>query len=463
MNLLMRSRFIQVLAFSTLLVSITFFKSYSQEDKLRPLRWDQVIQLWQEESANRLPRNRTRQLVNERGVDFILDSRRETELRGRSFSSDFINDIRRQVKTAMLTIKCEPVDCAVQINGESAGATLRSEWNRSVLAGPLTIEVSAPNVQSLTDKVEIVPGLNITRSFRMKPLQGGLVVDCAPTDCFLLIGGVSVGTVPQRRWEMKALESGEYDVEVRAEGYKAGEGRFRVTAPETSFATLRMEVDNWYRLTARQLFDRMNQAIGDDLLIKAAVTSKSSGRMTLAGDPPGIGNWKAKLVEITMPGKQRWDLQIAGRSWTVAVDGTSVKSKGDKRYSGTEFGQELENSIRLFSSLRLPSILTAIKSGFLMRKEGNEINPRLVVESNLDRYTFSLHETYIPQKLLHEHLAAPRSREEMEFGENRRVQPGLRLPHVMILRYPERPGHAQTLEFDRIDLTIVLKESSFKP
>src|SRR6187399_576184 len=241
MNLLMRSRFIQVLAFSTLLVTITFFKSYSQEDKLRPLRWDQVIQLWQEESANRLPRNRTRQLVNERGVDFILDSRRETELRGRNFSSDFINDIRRQVKTAMLTIKCEPVDCAVQINGESAGATLRSEWNRSVLAGPLTIEVSAPNVQSLTDKVEIVPGLNITRSFRMKPLQGGLVVDCAPTDCFLLIGGVSVGTVPQRRWEMKALESGEYDVEVRAEGYKAGEVRFRVTGPESSVATLRME------------------------------------------------------------------------------------------------------------------------------------------------------------------------------------------------------------------------------
>jgi hypothetical protein len=459
----MRARFIRALTLFLLLMFSAGSESFSQENALRPLRWDQVIQLWQEESANRLPKNRTRELVNERGVDFMLDPQREMELSRRNFSIDFINDIRRQIKTATLTIKCEPVDCSVRINGESAGTTLGFELSRSVFAGPLTIDVSAPNLQSLTDTVEFTPGRNITRSFLMKPLQGGLVVDCVPTDCLLRINGISTGTLAQRRWELKGLVSGEYDVEVRAEGYKSAKGRFRVNAPDTSFAALRMDVDEWSGVTALHLFERMVQAIGNELLLKAATISKSSGRMTLEGDPSGIGNWKAQLIEITMPGKQRWDLQIAGRSWTVAVDGTTVKSKGDKRYAGTAFGQELEKSIRQFSSLRLPSILPVIKSGFLLSKEGNEIQPRLVAESDMDRYTFTLSEAYIPLRLLHEHLSVPRSREEMEFGRYRRTQSGLKLPHVMILRYPDRPKLEQMLEFDNIDPTIVLKESNFKP
>jgi hypothetical protein len=259
------------------------------------------------------------------------------------------------------------------------------------------------------------------------------------------------------------LLSGEYEIEVRAEGYKSGKGKFRVTAPETSAVVLRMEVDRWARLTASQLFDRMIQAIGNELLIKGAGTSKSTGQLTLKGDPPGIGNWKAQLIETTMPGKQRWDLKIAGNTWSVAVDGMNAKSKGDRRYSGTEFGQELERSIRLFSSLRLPSILPAIRSGFRLTREGSEIGPILVAESSTDRYTFRLNDTYFPQKLLHDHLTIPRSREEMEYGEYREVQSGIKLPHVMILRYPDRPMHEQTLEFDRIDVTAVVKESTFKP
>jgi hypothetical protein len=141
----------------------------------------------------------------------------------------------------------------------------------------------------------------------------------------------------------------------------------------------------------------------------------------------------------------------------------NVKSKGDKRFSGSAFGQELERGIRLFSSLRLPSILPAIKSGYRLIKQGNESGPILVAESPVDRYTFSLSETYIPQKLLHEHLIVPRSREEMEFGKYSLIQSGLKLPHIMILRYPDRPRQEQIIEFDRIDTTSVVKESTFKP
>jgi hypothetical protein len=452
-----------VLTLFVLLIPSAIVESYSQDKTLRALSWDQVIQLWQAESTNRLPKNRTRQLVDERGVDFILDSPRELELRGLNFSADFIADIRKQIKTAILTIQCEPVDCAVRINGESAGSTLGSELSRSVIAGPLSIEVSAPSLQSLKDIVEISPGLNITRHFRLEPLKGGVVVTCEPEDCSLLINGVPRGEIAHRRWELNGLLSGEYEVEVRAEGFKSGKGKFRVTAPENSSVAFRMVVDEWARLTAQQLFDRMIQAIGNELLIKAAGTSKSSGRTTMAGDSSGIGNWEAELIETTMPGKLRWDLMIAGSNWTVAADGMNVKSKGDKRFSGSAFGQELERGIRLFSSLRLPSILPAIKSGYRLIKQGNESGPILVAESPVDRYTFSLSETCIPQKLLHEHLIVPRSREEMEFGKYSLIQSGLKLPHIMILRYPDRPRQEQIIEFDRIDTTSVVKESTFKP
>jgi hypothetical protein len=313
------------------------------------------------------------------------------------------------------------------------------------------------------DKVDIAPGLNITRYFRLQPLKGGLMVTCEPEDCSLLINGESRGAIAHRSWELNGLLSGEYEIEVRAEGFKSGSGKFRVTAPDTSSVTLRMAVDEWARLTAPQLFDRMIHAIGNELLIKGAGTSRSTGRMILAGDPPGIGNWNSGFIETTMAVKQRWDLTIAAGNWAVAFDGTNVRSKGNKRFSGTPFDQELEKSIRLFSSLRLPSILPAIQSGYRMIKQGNESGPILVAESPMDRYTFSLSATYIPQKLLHEHLIVPRSREEMEFGKYRLIQSGLKLPHIMILRYPDRPRHEQTLEFDRIDTTTVVKESTFKP
>ena len=174
------------------------------------------------------------------------------------------------------------------------------------------------------------------------------------------------------------------------------------------------------------------------------------GRMTMTGDPP-IGNWNAGFIETTMPGKQRWDLTIAASSWTVAFDGTNVRSKGDKRLSGTAFGQELEKSIRLFSSLRLPSILPAIQSGYRMIKQGNETGPILVAESPMDRFTFNLSETYTPEKVLHEHLIVPSSREDGL--ESTACSERSQAATHRILRYPDRPARADSRI--RMDTTVV--------
>ncbi len=51
----------------------------------------------------------------------------------------------------------------------------------------------------------------------------------------------------------------------------------------------------------------------------------------------------------------------------------------------------------------------------------------------------------------------------MEFGQIKPVGQDLSLPHVVILRYPDRPKHEHVLEYDKIDLSAQFKDSTFKP
>ena len=87
----------------------------------------------------------------------------------------------------------------------------------------------------------------------------------------------------------------------------------------------------------------------------------------------------------------------------------------------------------------------------------------MLAESPDDRYTFHLNKDFSPLKLLHEHLTVPRSREEIEFGQYKPIGQNLVLPHVMILRYPDRAKHEQIFEYDTMDLGAQIKDSVFKP
>jgi hypothetical protein len=437
--------------------------SYSQNGGTSPLNWSQILQLWQEESSNRLPKNRTRQLVEEHGVDFALDAALEQELRRRNFSEDLIKVIRSQVNIAVLTIQCEPVDCTVAINKVNGGESPTRTLTKSVTAGDLEIEVRAPGRETMSDRITVTPGQYVTRRFQLEPLKGSLIVNCEPAECVLLLNGVPRGTISRRTWEVNALVSDSYAVEVRADGYKTKSVNARVTAPGVTSINLELDVDLWARLTAPELRDRMVASIGNALALKGASVSRNSGRMTIKGYSSNPGSWNAQVVESVASNKQRWDFKMAGKSWSVIFDGLKAVSKGDKKFPETPYGQELEEGIQQFSKLRLPAILPAIQNGFSFRKGGTESASILIAESSTDRYTFRLNESYLPQTLLHEQLAVPQSREEMEYGDYRQIHAGLRMPHTMILRYPDRPNQEQILEFDKMDLDARLKESIFKP
>jgi hypothetical protein len=442
---------------------ISYSQTSSQTSGSRPLSSDQVLQLWQEESANRLPKNRTRQLVDERGVDFVIDATLEQEMRRRNIGADVINLIRSRVNISVLTVECEPVDCTVSINKVSGGESPARTLTKSVTAGTLDIEVRAPERKTMSDRITIEPGQYVTRRFHLEPLTGSLMVNCEPADCELLVNGISRGATAMRSWEVNALTTATYAVEVRAEGYKPARVTAHVTAPDITSINLKMDVDAWAQLNPPQLLDRMVASLGSSMQLNGALVSRNTGRMMLKDNSQDLGNWNAQVVESAAAGKQRWDLKIAGKNWNVVFDGIKTGSKGDKKFSGTAFGQELEVSIRLFSKLRLPSILSAIQNGFNFRKDGTESAPILIAESATDRYRFRMNDAFIPQSLLHEHLVVPRSAEEMEYGDYRQIQTDIRLPHSMVLRYPDRPNLEQIFEFDEIDLEVAFRDSVFKP
>ena len=430
----------------------------------RPLSWEQVLEYWRAESAEILRKNITRERVTQLGVAFVLDDAREKELQRLKMAADLINEIRKQNRTATLIVECEP-DCSVAIDKQPAGNTPAKQWTRSVLAGPVNIEVSAPPAYApKMETLTIAPGEVARRVYKLDLVKGFLNLQCEP-DCSALVTGPNgyekkISTT-NTRGHLNELPDGQYTVRVEADGFKPASTRFAVKAPNGVTVNFKLVADEWAGKPATEVLDLITKAVGDPRLVLYAVTSKNDGRMRLTGDPSSIGNWTAEIEESAVPDKLRWNLKLSGGDWTVAFDGTTARSKGNKRFAGTEFSRELEQSIRKLVNLRLPSALIRVRSGFELQKSFSDDASVLIASSAEDRYTFYVDENFLPKKLLHERLIAPRSQEAVEFEQYREVQAGLRLPYVMILRYPDRPKHEQVFEFETIDPGLALKDQYF--
>jgi hypothetical protein len=256
---------------------------------------------------------------------------------------------------------------------------------------------------------------------------------------------------------------GEYEVEAKAPPDYFPQTQ-TVWIPNSDVRNLTIELveDPWGSKTPLQVFDAIVGSLGGKESLNAVNDTRNTARMNLTGDPASIGNWKEiQVSELAAPNRLRWDLAIAGNKWRVVFDGTKTGSNGDKKkYGGTPFAQELESSIRVFSMMRLPFVLSQILGKFDVKKGPNLV---LIADSRDDRYTFFLNEDYSPLKLLHEHLTAPMSREEVEFGQYKSIGQDLKLPYVMILRYPERPRHEQVFQYEKIEPNVQMKEEYFRP
>jgi hypothetical protein len=260
---------------------------------------------------------------------------------------------------------------------------------------------------------------------------------------------------------VEELPDGEFTINVEADGFRPASSSFVVRAPNTANATFKLAPDEWAGKSAVDVVELMTSKVGPLDLVHYSITAKSDGQTSITGDPASIGNWTAELSESSVANKLRWEMRITGRRWTVAFDGTTARSDGDRRFGGTELARELEQGIKLVTSLRLPAALMKIRSGFELRKGRVNNAPVLVASSQSERYTFHVDENFVPRKLLYERLTSPRTQAEAEYAQYREVMPGLQLPHTMIFRYPDRPKHEQVFEFKKVDPGLALRDSYF--
>jgi hypothetical protein len=429
----------------------------------RPLTWEQVLTYWKAESSETLRRNITRERVTQNGVAFVLDEAREKELLRMKMGTDLINEIKKQNRVGTLVIECEPA-CSVAVNNETGSRSPARQLTTPVIAGSVTLAVTAPDFKPRNETLKIGAGETVRRSFKLDPVMGSLELECEP-DCTASISGPGgyrkTVSTSKGRGLLEELPDGEYSLQVEADGFRPSESKVVIRSPNTANAHFKLAADEWAGKSAVDVVELMTEKVGPHNLVSYAITSKSDGQMTLKGDPASIGNWTAELVEAAVPTKLRWEFKITSRKWTVAFDGTTARSNGDKRFAGTEFAMELEQGIRYVTDLRLPAVLIKIRSGFDLKKGRAEGSPVIVATSDLDRYTFFVDQDFVPRRILHERVKAPTRRVEAEFGQYKEVMPGLRLPHVMILRYPERPKYEQVFEYKKVDPGLKLTDSYF--
>jgi hypothetical protein len=436
--------------------------SAPQSDAKRPLDCERVRRLSQLVKTQTIEKKDLLSQIKDLGVDFEMNSACGSSLRN-EVDFDVIQEIQNNLRAATVVVQCEPVECAVTVNGEAAGTTVASRLTKSqVIPGSVTVEVKADNHEPQSKVVTVGTGERPTVRFALVPERGSLAISCQPDDCAIsVIGQTGVVRAVKAR-EGKAsvpeLATGGYDVEVTGECYRPQTQKAWVTAPNAGKLDVKLVEDKWCRMTPLEVFDRILDSLGGKNILAAGASSKNTGKMRLSGDPPSIGNWPSiQLVEFVGTENLRWDMTIAGTKWSVLSVGPKISSKGDrKKYSGTEFGQELEHSIQLFSTMRLPAILSTARAKFDIKK-GTELI--MIAELPDDRYTFHLKEDFFPFKVVHEHLVAPQSVVEMEFAQNKPIGQDLKLPHVLILRYPDRPKHQHVIEYDKIDLSASTKDA----
>jgi hypothetical protein len=443
------------------------------QDVDRPLTCDQVKQFWTNENSAAFAKGTTRARLEKAGIEFELDSACVSELRKAPYSipGDLMRGIR--VMVSSITIQCQPVECEVTLNNEIVGQTIANVMTKSpIKPGPVSIKVNgAPGYGIQTADVTVSPGEHLKVSPFTLPLRTGeLAITCKPAPvCGIRVKGKNngyekSGDTAQQKFNAAGLALGEYEVEARSlPDYFSKTQIVWVSTPTLHTLDVELVEDPWGSKTPLQVWDAIVGALGGKEILNDAKLSRNTARVQMKGDPVSIGNYPAiQVVETLAPNRLRWDMTIAASKWSVIFDGTKAASNGDRKFRGSEFAQELEHSIRLFSDMRLPFVLSLIREKFDIKKGPNLIMVAESKDTADERYTFYLNADFSPAKVLHEHLTAPRSQEEVEFAQYKPINQDFKLPHVVILRYLDRPKHEQVFQYDKIDITAPVKEEQFK-
>ena len=126
---------------------------------------------------------------------------------------------------ARVSIFVEPLEAAVQLNGESIEPSRLAGLQLPV--GQYNLRIAAAGYETKQERLGLRPGDNgvrryaLTKSGQPAPATGGLSVDSQPRGASVILSGARVGDTP---YQIKNLAPGRYPVSVSLEGYETYSG-----------------------------------------------------------------------------------------------------------------------------------------------------------------------------------------------------------------------------------------------
>jgi hypothetical protein len=433
---------------------------------MRPFTYEDV-----KEAVRTLGKNDTLELIGKFGVDFELNEEMAKQLKELGASEAILNLVRTSFRPRLssLEIQCN-TPCEAFIDSRRVGGTPeKSLVQPGLKPGKYLLVVQAPGFENETREIALKAGESSIQQFQLKNLAerfGTLDLTCGPRECDVSLNGLSRGTTEQNRLIIKDLAPGSYELESRSTGYRSKVQKILVSAAKSTVIEMSLEAEPpaapAKSLTADEVMVSVLKALGTDSAQQQGGKFKSTGEMALTSSK--IPLTTAHFVEyLWVPGKIRWDLQVAGIKWTVIENEQETFSYGDTKLRGSEFAGELEHNIGAFLNFHLSTILSSFRGSGIRANPGPPGSGLLMLvrESADDRDTLTVDSKYCPMRLFHEVLSGLQLKTEFLYGryQSRGSQ---QLPFLLTIRYPDQAGYGHEIKYTSIEADPSIKEGLFK-
>ncbi|MFQ5686313.1 MAG: PEGA domain-containing protein, partial [Candidatus Scalindua sp.] len=119
-----------------------------------------------------------------------------------------------QMKTGSISIKSEPANAKIFLNGKEIGTT--PDVIRSTVSGSHEVELKLDGYEVWSKRVNIEEDKEKTLSAVLRIKAGSLMIESEPTNAKIFLDGEEIGTTPNI---IKSIAPDTYEVEVRRDGY----------------------------------------------------------------------------------------------------------------------------------------------------------------------------------------------------------------------------------------------------
>jgi hypothetical protein len=441
---------------------------YQNAPAVKPFTYEDTV-----EAVRTLGKSDILELIGKFGVDYELNGEKSDALKGMGASEALISLIRSSFRpqTSSLEIRCN-ISCEMLLNQSRVGDALQKSLMQSGLKpGKYLVAVQASGFENEAREVLLQPGESSIQEFRLKSLSpafGSIELKCEPKDCEVILSGQEKGITHQNQMTIKDLPPGSYQLEARSKGYRPATQIVVLAAGKSTIASISLEAEPPSEPlappvntpSAEEAMANVLKALGSDAA--RDLKFKASGEMTLIGNkiPPITAHF---VENVFLPGKIRWDLQIAGNKWTVIKNEKETFSNGDAKLRGSEFAQELERNIGVFLNFRLPVLLSSLRdSKTKIRLEAPGKEPlTLIGESSDERFTIAVDAQCLPTRILHEALSGLQLKTEFLYGRYQ-AGAGRLMPFLLTIRYPGQAGYGHELKYTSMEADSGIKEGLFK-